>query len=232
MARAKTAAGSKASKSAFATKCLTVLRRRAGARNIASGDGKLTSLLLLAIIGHSSPLAQARKALDVIRDSFVDWNELRVTRPAQTVEYLGTVKQAAEKAEAIHDILNNIFEDTHDLDLHFLEGASAEEARDFLTGLGSLDDRMLTEVILAGRGFFHMAADTDVARVARRLEFIGKNTTPGGFQRDIVELVGQDRSYQITYLLKQLAETICKPRAPVCPECPLSKICPGAESKS
>lgn len=226
MAVAEVQAAKKAARVKLAGQCLTILRRKAGARNIASPDGDLTTLVLLAIIARGAPVADARKALDRIKESFVDWNELRVTRSAQTAFYLGKIKQAREKARTIGDVLGNIFEGTHDLALRFLEGASAEEARDFLTGLGGLSDEMVTEVILSGRGYFHMSADTDVARVARRLGLVSRYASPGGFEREVVEAVGEGRGYQLTFLLKEHAEALCTARGPRCGECILSKICP------
>jgi len=214
----------------FAGKCLEALKHRADARNISSADGNLTHLLVLAIIARDSLIADSRDALGAISDSFVDWNELRVTRPPKLADYLGEVTDPREKAQAIHDVLNNIFEGTHDLELGFLREATAEEARDFLTGLAGLTPAMVTEVIISAAEYFDMNADTDVARVARRLGLAGKNTRPGGFQRDIVELVGRDRGYQIMYLFKELAETTCHQRGPLCSECPLERLCPRGEN--
>jgi len=217
--------------SAFAGKCLTLLKKKGGSRNLATANGDLTSLVLLAIIARGSAVTTSRKVLATIKKIFVDWNELRVTRPGQIAFYLTDIKDARRKARIMTDVLGNIFEGTHDLGLHFLEGASAEEARDYLRGLGGLSDEMVTEVILAGREYFHLSADTDVTRVARRLELIGKNTTPGGFERDIVQLLGEERAYQLTFLLKELAESACHVRGQLCRECALSGICPSSRVK-
>ena len=212
----------------FAGKCLTLLKKKVGARNIATANGDLTSLVLLAIIARGSAVTASRKALARIKEVFVDWNELRVTRAGQIAFHMTDIRDARNKARTMTDVLASIFENTHDLGLHFLEGVSAEEARDYLRGLGGLSDEMVTEVILAGRGFFHLAADTDVVRVARRLAIIGRNTTPGGFERDIVGLLGEERAYQITLLLKELADAHCHGRGHLCEECPLSKTCPSS----
>jgi endonuclease III len=227
---AKKASKSKAAKTRFAGQCLTLLKKKAGARNLSTADGNLTSLVLLAIIARGAAVTAAKKAFERIKEFFVDWNELRVTRVGQIAFYLDGIKEARAKARSIGDVLGNIFEGTHDLGLHFLEGASAEEARDFLMGLGALDDAIVDEIILSGRAFFHMSADTDVARVARRLELVGRNTTPGGFERDVVEMLGDERAYQLTFLLKELAEGACTVHSPQCEECPLKKVCPSSRA--
>lgn len=220
-----------AARAKFSGKCLMILRRHAGVRNISCADGGLTGLLLLAIVARGAPLVAGKRALSAIRESFVDWNELRVTRVGQIVAYLVDINHATEKARTIRDVLLNIFEGTHDIGLGFLEGASAEEARDFLTGLGGLSEEMVTEVILSGRAFFTMTADGEVARAARRLGLAGRNTSPGSFQRDVAGLLGEERAYQLMFLLKELSEHTCTIWGPSCGECPLGKICPGSRAK-
>lgn len=215
----------------FAGMCLALLKKNVGARNLATANGDLTSLVLLAIIARGSAVNASREVLARIKEVFVDWNELRVTRAGQIAFYLTDIRDARAKAHTMTDVLANIFENTHDLHLHFLDGVSAEEARDYLRGLGGLSDGMVNEVILAGRAFFHLAADTDVVRVARRLDIIGRNTTPGGFERYIVELLGEERAYQVTFLLKDLSESTCHVRGQLCEECPLSKTCPSSRTR-
>ncbi|MHC4713387.1 MAG: hypothetical protein ACYTAN_08985 [Planctomycetota bacterium] len=230
-AKKKSRRKSKAALATFAGKCLMTLKRKAGARNLAAPDGDLAATLLLAMIARGCAVTAAREAYAGLKESFVDWNELRVTRPAQISFYLQGIKNGREKAQIIADVLGSIFEGTHDLGLAFLVEASAQEAKDYLTGLSGLDEQTVTEVILSGGRFFHMSADTDVVRVARRLGLIGRNTTPGGFERDVVELLGQEKAYQLTFLLKELSETICTVHGQRCDECVLAKVCPARRVK-
>lgn len=228
---AKKTSKAKASLASLAGKCLTALKKRGGARNLASPDGGLTSLVLLAIIARGTTVSAGREALARVKEAFVDWNELRVTRAGQIASYFDGIKNARDKARTMADVLTNIFEGTHNLTLSFLVSATAEEARDYLRGLAGLTDDMVAEIVLSGREYFHIAADTDVARVARRIGLIGKNTTAGGFDRDILDLLGEERTYQLTYLLKEHAETVCTVHAPHCDKCALTILCPPGLGK-
>ncbi len=230
-AKKKKKSKSKAALAAFARKCVTLLKKKAGARSLSVSDGDLGSMLLLAMIARGSSVSSARATLQRLRNSFVDWNELRVTRPAQISFYLQGTRDAREKAQNIADVLSSIFEGTHDLALRFLEGASAQEAKDYLTGLSGLTEEIVTEVILSGGRFFHMSADTDVVRVARRLGLVGRNASAGGYERDIVALLGAEKAYQMTFLLKELSEAICAVHAQHCDECVLALTCPSSRKR-
>jgi endonuclease III len=214
-----------ASRLKLAAGVLDALRRKDGVRRVPANGG-MTEVLLSVIIARGSSVTAARRALDSIKEGIVNWNELRVTQPADVAVMLSGIRDADGKAEAIHDVLTNIFEGTHDLNLSFLEGASAEEARDFLAGLGSLTDDMVNEVILAGRGHFTMAADADTVRIAQRLGLVGKTTSPAKAQSDLEEVLGSERSYQLMYLIKNLAQAACSVRNPRCGECALAVTCP------
>lgn len=221
-----------ASKTKLAAGVLDALRRKDGARRV-SANGGMTDVLLSVIIARGSSVTAAKKALESIKEGIVSWNELRVTAPPEVAMMLSGIRGADAKAEAIHDVLTNIFEGTHDLNLTFLEGASAEEARDFLSGLGSLTDDMVNEVILAGRGHFTMSADADTVRIAQRLGFVGKVTNPSKAQSELEEALGGERAYQIMYLIKNLAQAACAARNPRCFECALVAMCPvGRKSKA
>jgi endonuclease III len=220
------------SKKKFANGVLEALRRKDHARHV-SANGGMTEVLLQVILAHGGSLSAAKKALASIKESIVNWNELRVTQPWEVVAFLGGMKDADAKANAIHDVLSNVFEGTHDLELTFLEGASAEEARDFLSGLGSLTEDMVNEIILAGRGYFTMAADAEVARVAQRLGLAGRGATAGKVQAEFENTLGAEKTYQMLYLLKCLGETVCSSRGSRCVECSLKELCPAAKkSKS
>jgi endonuclease III len=216
------------SKSKLAANALTALRNKGRLKVFPSQEGGMAEVVLLAIVARGTSLPAARKALDTVKRSVVNWNELRVTQVSEVAGFMSGVRDAQNKATAVHEVLSNIFEGTHDLQLSFLEGASAEEARDFLRGLGALSDDIVTEVILSGKGHFNMIADSDVLRVVRRLGLAQKAGTPAKCQEELEELLGEQKAYQLMYLAKELAEASCIPHSPRCAQCALVAVCRGA----
>jgi len=211
-----------------ASAALTALRTKRRLKLVPAGGGMMEALLL-ALVAQGSSLAAAERALAKIKASVVNWNELRVTQAKEVAALLAGVREAPGKAAAIHDVLSSIFEETHDLEFGFLEGASTAEAKDFLSGLGALTDEMVDEFVLAGRGHFHISADGDVVRVLRRLGVAARSDSPVKFEAALSELVSAEKAYQLMYLAKRLAEGICTAHGPKCPECPVVLTCPSAK---
>jgi endonuclease III len=206
---------------------LSNLRSRRKLKSIPSHGGMM-EVLLLALVSQGASLAAARRALDRIRGGIVNWNELRVTQVSDIAGLLRGLRDAQGKAAAIRDVLSSIFEQTHDLEFAFLEGASTAEAKDFLSGLGALTDEIVDEFVLAGRGRFTLVADGDIVRVLRRIGVSGHSEAPAKFQNELEDMAGPDKAYQLMYLAKQLSESICTAHGPKCPECPLCTVCPSA----
>jgi len=215
------------SRKRLASKALGALRSSRRLKTIPS-QGGMTEALLISLISRGASVAGARKALDRIKSSVVNWNELRVTQISDVTSWLGSIRDAAQKAAAIHEVLSSIFEQTHDLEFVFLDGANAAEARDFLRGLGALNDEIVDEVMLAGRGRFAMPADGDILRFSRRLGLVGRTESIAECQEVLEDVLGAERAYQFMYLGRELAETVCVAHSPHCKDCALSLMCASA----
>ena len=216
-----------ASKSRVASNALAALRSKRRLKAISS-QGGMTEVLLVSVIARGVSVAAARRALDTVKAAVVNWNELRVTQPTEVAAFLRGVRDASAKATAIHEVLSSIFEQTHDLEFQFLEGASTAEARDFLRGLGALTDDIVDEIVLAGRPHFNIAVDSDVLRVVRRLGLAAASDSVAKCQHALEELLGPEKAYQFVYLARELAENLCAAHSPKCVECALVVMCPNS----
>jgi len=73
-----------------------------------------------------------------------------------------------------------------------------------------------------------IAVDTHVRRVSQRLEFT-KNDNPDKIEQDLMNLFPKNEWFCINYLLIEHGRKICKAQKPLCPECPVNKLCPSAK---
>ncbi|MFQ5412667.1 MAG: hypothetical protein ACE5EC_10230, partial [Phycisphaerae bacterium] len=111
-------------------------------------DGSRTSLatvddsmraLLLGIFSNYTTEQRAASALDKLLDGMVDLIELRVTPVAEVVECVGADHpQCRVAAEEIIQVLNSLFNTTHELDLSFLKSLGKKHAASFLDSLDGL----------------------------------------------------------------------------------------------
>jgi len=72
-----------------------------------------------------------------------------------------------------------------------------------------------------------IAVDTHVARVSKRLG-LAKSDDSEKIERDLMRIIPRELWFNFTYRLIEHGRKICTARKPLCPECPLNKICPSA----
>jgi endonuclease-3 len=91
-----------------------------------------------------------------------------------------------------------------------------------LPGVG----RKVASIVLSqGFGLPAIAVDTHVQRISNRLDLV-RTSRPVETERELMEILPRHRWKDWNHLLVALGQTICRPRAPLCSACPLSRLCP------
>lgn len=72
-----------------------------------------------------------------------------------------------------------------------------------------------------------IAVDTHVKRVSARLG-LTSNTNPDKIEKDLMEIISRNNWDIFTLLLINHGRKVCVARKPLCGECILNKLCPGA----
>jgi len=72
-----------------------------------------------------------------------------------------------------------------------------------------------------------IAVDTHVRRLAGRLG-LSQESDPEKIERDLMAIVPRKDWLDFNYMLVNHGRKICPARRPLCPECVLQKLCPGA----
>ncbi len=88
-----------------------------------------------------------------------------------------------------------------------------------------------TASVILGAGFGlaeGIVVDTHVGRISRKLGFTRKNH-PAKIERDLMTLIDKEDWIAFSHLLIYHGRSICVARSPRCAECPVRKLCPGAE---
>lgn len=91
-----------------------------------------------------------------------------------------------------------------------------------LPGVG----RKVASIVLSqGYGLPAIAVDTHVQRISNRLD-LTRTSRPVDTERALLETLPRRTWKDWNHLLVALGQTICRPRAPLCSACPLSRLCP------
>ena len=91
-----------------------------------------------------------------------------------------------------------------------------------LPGVG----RKVASIVLSqGFGLPAIAVDTHVQRISNRLDLV-RTSRPVDTERALMEILPRRQWKDWNHLLVALGQTVCRPRQPLCPVCPLSRLCP------
>ncbi|WP_273846572.1 endonuclease III [Rubrobacter calidifluminis] len=123
------------------------------------------------------------------------------------------------KARAIQGMARTLVEEHGGEVPHTLEELTA------LPGVG----RKTANVVL-GTAFGNgegVVVDTHVRRLSGRLG-LSREKDPEKIERDLIELVPEEKRPLFSHLLILHGRRVCKPRRPDCPNCVLNDICPSA----
>ncbi len=81
-------------------------------------------------------------------------------------------------------------------------------------------------MLLFSLGMPAFPVDTHILRVTGRLGLIPQKADAAAAHAILGSLIPPDRYYPTHINLIRLGRTICRPRNPRCPECPLLELCP------
>lgn len=75
-----------------------------------------------------------------------------------------------------------------------------------------------------------VAVDTHVHRISNRLGWVDTET-PEETEPELEGLLDEDQRLAVNEYLVRFGREICKPRVPLCGDCPLATVCPSSEDK-
>lgn len=134
------------------------------------------------------------------------------------------------KANYLYGVLAALEESRGELSLRFLHDLSEEEARAVLEGLPGVGQRTASLVLLFDLVRPAMPVDTNIARVAARLDLV-----PGAWSTNRTEVwFGEviPRDWETRYALHlsgvRHGHETCTPKRPLCGQCVLRDLCPSA----
>jgi endonuclease III len=208
-------------------------RRHGGIRSLDRSDPLEQVLLMLLADGASAKRAEA--ALEALKSTFVDWNEVRVSslqEIATVIEPVGP-RRLNEKAQTIRDFLATIYSRFNRMSLAFLldrEDKLAPRKIERLMAYMSGISPALPFLLECYRDGGHPAVDTAPGplRVLGRVGLIKKGTTPTQARKALEEDISRDDWLVLNWGLHQVAEKECQKTDPLCRECGLKEICETA----
>jgi endonuclease-3 len=212
------------------TQLLAELPRGTEERETGSGKAEGRPVLeqfLYALCREGTTRDKADRAFRSLRESFFDWNEIRVSSIREVAGALQDLPRPELRAQRIISFLQEVFETTYSFDLEGLHKKGLKEAAKKLDRFEAANDYSVSWVIQKSLGGHAVPVDAPTLRVVRRLGLVESDQTDIEAVRTSLEhQIPKAKGPAFTDLVSKLANDFCLAEAPLCPRCPLGSHCP------
>lgn len=222
------AATSKAQK---LTEVYTLLRNR---YKLEPREDRLSVLeaIIYGICHESTTREQAHQALSRFKDSFFDWNEVRVSSIDEIQGVLAGLPDPVGRARRIRRFLQELFESIYSFSLDDLQKKPQKESIKVLQEYKALQsDYVLATVIQQALGGHAIPVDEPARRCLERLGLADPDMELPALRASLERAIPKNRGIEFTDLLEELAHDTCVEEDPDCARCELKEICPTGQER-
>ena len=182
--------------------------------------------LILTILSQNTTDANRDRAYASLAKRFPTFPLLAAAPPEDLEEAIRTGGLARAKAKAILSALSRIRREKGGYTLDFLSEMPLAEAREYLTSFPGVGVKTANVVLLFSFGMEAFPVDTHILRVTKRLRLV---PTTADLSRAALLLephvpLGESMPLHLNFI--RLGRETCRPRNPLCHECPLLAVCP------
>ena len=190
------------------------------------------SNLVLTILSQNTTDANRDRAFATLTERFPTIPLLAEASPQALEEAIRVGGLARAKAKAILGCLSRIHRERGEYSLDFLAGMPLAEARNYLTSFPGVGVKTANVVLLFSFGKEAFPVDTHILRVTKRLGWVSPSADLSRAAFLLEPHVPRRESMALHIHLIRLGREICRPRKPLCPECPLLPVCPEGQRRT
>ena len=150
-------------------------------------DREILVQLIYSALLENRPAAVALEAFETIENSFIDWNELRVSTAGELCDLVPALSNARNSCERLRQTLQVIFQATYKFDLEEWREKGEEAFRDYLGTIPYVTPFMKNYTVAAVFRRSAVPLDEGALRVLRLLDLVDVNAdnqeVPIGLER-------------------------------------------------
>jgi len=186
---------------------LSRLKRLYGAPAKQSAEVEPVERIVLAILADNESSSKAQTVLRKLKGYYVDFNELRVSRPNELAGHMGsTFAQPLPKAKRILAVLKGIFDRENSFDFGFLKSKSKQELEEYFRDIPGADNYLVSSVILYCCGRQAFPLDEKMLQACKELELVQGPVSLENMQAYFERQLRSADSYAFCHLLKKYAD--------------------------
>jgi endonuclease-3 len=183
------------------------------------------AMLINIILSQATSDANSERTFQNLKKCFGTWEKVLAADEAEIADAIRLGGLANQKARVIKDLLGRIKAARKQLSLEFVEKMPDDEARDYLQNFRGIGPKTVACTLLFACHKEVFPLDTHIFRVLKRMGILPERITDTKAHRLLDELVPPGKFYSLHVNLIRLGRKICRPREPLCQQCPLIEYC-------
>lgn len=181
--------------------------------------------LISCILSQSTNDTNRDRAFSRLKDSFADWEAVRLADLDELTEVIRPAGLANQKAPRIQNVLQAIYDEAGEYNIDFLNKLNITEAKAWLCSLRGVGPKTAAIVLCFAYGRPAFPVDTHIYRVCKRIGFLPDKLSANDAHPVMEAIAPQDDYYQFHIQLIQHGRDTCHARKPSCEQCAISDCC-------
>jgi endonuclease-3 len=184
--------------------------------------------LILTLLSQNTNDRNRDTAYDALRARYSAWEDVASLTPAEIAALIRPAGLGDTKSVRMKAILERIRSDFGAYSLSSLSGWSPGDVRQYLSNLPGIGPKTVACVMVFDLGMPAFPVDTHVARVSRRLGWVGERTVPEKIQEYLESAVPPERCAGGHLNMIEHGRAVCGARHPRCGDCAVVSLCERA----
>jgi endonuclease III len=187
--------------------------------------GKPLEGLIQTILSQHTSDVNSERAFDNLRQVYPTWELVYNAPLADIIEAIKRGGLANTKAARIQSVLGQVYKDTGNYSLDFLEEKTTDEAMTYLGQFHGVGPKTIACVLMFCMGRPVLPVDTHVFRVSHRLGLIDAKIGEAKAHDALQAMVPDEKVYAFHVHLIRHGRLVCQAQQPKCEACCLSYLC-------
>jgi endonuclease-3 len=183
------------------------------------------AMMINIVLSQATSDTNSERTFQNLQNYFKSWENILEADEKEIADAIRLGGLANQKARVIKDLLGQLKEKHKKLSLKFIEKMPDEEAREYLLGFRGIGPKTVACTLLFALHKEVFPLDTHIFRVLKRMGILPEKITDAKAHRLLDELVPKGKFYSLHVNLIRLGRKICRPREPLCEQCPLIEYC-------
>jgi len=183
------------------------------------------AMLINIILSQATSDVNSHRTFKNLKEKFKNWDAVLAADESEIADAIRLGGLANQKAKVIKDLLEQIKKQHGKLSLKFVEKMPSETARDFLAAFRGVGPKTVACTLLFASHKEVFPLDTHIFRILKRMGILPEKISDVNAHKLLDKLAPKGKFYSLHVNLIRLGKQICRPREPLCEQCPLIEYC-------